>query len=169
MTPEEARISSYWNNEYDLSQDKYTNKLLTLKVNERLMELEKTNPPHLYIMENDKKAFDRYFGHGAWLQYFAPKKAKTKQTRWRAAKKESRLVPWYVRPFVVADGETVLQELEKGRSIAMSTASKKFYVGNNETLLEALQREFDVWTTGISIRVAKPGEFTMQGGGITFG
>ena len=46
----------------------------------------------------------------------------------------------------------------------MALPSKKFYVAKNETLLEALQREFDVWTKGISMRHAKSGELTIQGG-----
>ena len=132
------------------------------------MEMARRKGPCYYALRENQAVFDGEFGKGAWKAYTATKKQP--KTGKPVPAPLSRLVPWRVRPFIVEGGKTLAQQLEKDRSDSMARASKKFYVGYNETLLEALQREFDVWTTGISIRAAKPGEFTVTSGtGITFG
>lgn len=173
MSPEEAsrQGNRFWDRKYRVETDETLWRLNKNMVHKYLTHMGMSDDPDYHKVRTSPREFDKLFGLGAYDAYtrkgrtLAPSEMYSKPT----TKPKSRLVPWTVRKFIVEGGKTVAQQLEKNRSDSMAKASKKFYVGHNETLLEALQRDFDIWTTGTSIRAAKPGEFTMQcGAGIIF-
>lgn len=151
--PQDGRAGSpWWVKEYSPARGEVVYKLDRAKVNKRLMEYSKTRPEmfgKLRGTKGDRRYFDRYFGPGAWLEYT---QNPVKNSKIAVAKQTAILKPKFKLKTTVLDYPSHTPD-----------GFNPFSVGKYETLLESFQREFDVWTKGVSFQFAKPGQFTIRG------
>lgn len=159
-----VRTSQYWISEecYDTGKKKW--RLNKQKVYNKLMELGVSLPEHpqYHLLKSGPHEFDKYFGPGAYNAYTESgdwHERKGKPTKKRSAfsgnkpMESSGLIMNPVRKLVVPDSKTLAEVLSDNHDERMQKATKEsFYVGKHETMLEALQREYDIFVKGISIR-----------------
>ena len=181
----ERMHSKFWSQEFDMERGEKVWRLNKMMVAAELKHLPK---PVWNKIRNDQRAFDIHFGPGAYTRSYGAIKPEPRYTPEEEAMgydrksnfpkvaRDAAHVTQLIRPkfeptkmmtpFEVGDPKrSVARQLDIDHRAHMADGGSKgerFHVEHDESLSEALQRHFDVWAHGMSIRIAKPGKLTKK-------
>ena len=171
----ERMRSPFWEQEFDAERGEKVWRLNTRMVADELKRLPK---PVWNKIRNDQRAFDQHFGPGAYTRSYGAIKPEPRYTPEEEAMgynrksnfpkvaKDAAHVTQLIRPkfeptkmmtpFEVGDPKrSVARQLEIDHKAHMADGGSKgkmFHVEHDESLLDALQRQFDAW---VGIQPAK--------------